>query len=161
MNFTPLDIRKAEFRKQFFRGYNRREVRLFLETVAEDMAGLIQENERLKERVAQLEKELGQYRGMEEEIRETLKAAQRTARQIVEEAKDKAREYLMEVKQERARLEEEVELARKAKTEILRELRTKLARLLAEIGEEEEAELEREAAGDRRVSEGEAPPRER
>jgi|SRR5581483_11882634 len=48
---TPMDVQQKEFRLAF-RGYNERDVDAFLDLVTEELAAYIEENERLRRRVA-------------------------------------------------------------------------------------------------------------
>ncbi|RMH72660.1 MAG: DivIVA domain-containing protein [Gemmatimonadetes bacterium] len=89
MNITPLDIRKHTFKKAG-RGFDAEEVSHFLEMVAAEYEALIRENSHLKEKLADLDRQIADYRQMEKTLRDTLVSAQMTAeetkRQAVKEA---------------------------------------------------------------------------
>ena len=78
MNLTPLDIRKATFRK-VIRGWDQEEVAAFLEVVAENYEQVLQENAKLNERVQGLEERIRQYQGMERLLQESMLSAERHA----------------------------------------------------------------------------------
>jgi len=57
LRITPLDIRKQEF-KRAVRGFDRDEVSMFLEMVAEEFESLLRENSRLNEETVKLRTQL-------------------------------------------------------------------------------------------------------
>ena len=73
---TALDIYQQEFKK-VFRGYDPDEVESFLELVAASFEQLTRENAMLKNKVAELEEKLEEYRRKEESLRETLISVQK------------------------------------------------------------------------------------
>lgn len=86
MRITPLDIRKQEFRKTM-RGLDSDEVYAFLSTVADEYEAVLSDNKRLRERIVEHEERLQEYRGMEQNLRNTLMTAER----VTSEAKENAR----------------------------------------------------------------------
>lgn len=78
MKITPLDIRKHTFKK-VGRGVDAEEVKTFLEMVATEYEALVRENSSLKEKLADLDSQIADYRNMEKTLRDTLVAAQVTA----------------------------------------------------------------------------------
>lgn len=79
MKISPLDIRKQTFRKGL-RGLDEQEVVSFLEMVADQVEGLLQENRELKDRMATAEVQLENYRRIEEALRNALITAEKVAR---------------------------------------------------------------------------------
>lgn len=86
MKVTPLDLKKAEF-KRGFRGYSKGEVQNLLASAAETLEEFIKENMELKQQQTKLSERLKIFEDMEKNINETLIMAQRTsesARQAAE-----------------------------------------------------------------------------
>ncbi|OGQ97595.1 MAG: hypothetical protein A2521_10470 [Deltaproteobacteria bacterium RIFOXYD12_FULL_57_12] len=88
MALTPEDIQKQEFHVRF-RGFDIDEVDAFLEVVAEDYYTIIQEcgqlreeNSRLREQAAHLEKSNQAYRNQEQALKEAVLAAKKSAEEI-------------------------------------------------------------------------------
>ncbi|MBD3336755.1 MAG: DivIVA domain-containing protein [Candidatus Eisenbacteria bacterium] len=87
MNLTPLDIRKATFRK-VLRGVDTEEVGAFLDVVAENFERILQDNAKLSERVQGLEERVRQYQGMERFLQDSMLTAER----LVAESRDNSRQ---------------------------------------------------------------------
>mgnify|MGYP002858200679 CR=1 FL=1 len=88
---TPLDIQNHEFKKSF-RGYNENEVDEFLDRIVADYEKVLRENEKLKERAGAHEKEITHYRGLEQNLQDTLIVAQKTAEDVLNSARKNAKE---------------------------------------------------------------------
>jgi len=88
---TPMDIQNREF-KRGFRGYNENEVDEFLDMIVADYERLLRENEKLKERTGNNEKELTHYKGLEQNLQDTLLVAQKTAEDVLNAARKNAKE---------------------------------------------------------------------
>ena len=86
---TPLDIHNHQFKKSF-RGYNENEVDDFLDRIVADFEKLQRDNERLKNQVETLNREIEQYRKLEKNLNDTLMVAQRTADEVISVAKKNA-----------------------------------------------------------------------
>lgn len=89
MPLTPLDIHNKEFSRGF-RGYKEAEVDDFLDEVVREFEEALAQVAQLKERVAELDEKLSQYRALEETLREALIIAQRTAEEVKEAARKEA-----------------------------------------------------------------------
>ena len=89
MKVTPLDLRQQRF-KTVMRGYDRGEVQAFLLEVADDYENALRENDKLRQDVAKLEAVLGEHRGQERNLRNTLLTAQKLADEIRENAQTEA-----------------------------------------------------------------------
>lgn len=83
---TPIDIHNREFSKSF-RGYNESEVDEFLDQVVNDYDRLCRDNEELRDRIARRDKDVEQYKRLENSLQETLSVAQRTADEVTAAAK--------------------------------------------------------------------------
>ena len=126
---TPLDIHNKEFRHAM-RGYREDEVDEFLDEVVRDFEALIKENALLKDKVAELETKLKQYKQIEETLQNTLIVAQETAEEvrqnarkeadlIVREAEEKAHSIVAAGEAKRQRIEELI-AEMKRETEVFR-----------------------------------------
>jgi len=117
-DLTPLDIRYQEFR-QALRGYSVVEVREYLGRVADVQSALIEENERLRKQIRDLEAELARCREGEAELKRAVVAAERIAREIKTQAEREAELIRRETETERqAALQELVEQMKRVKSDI-------------------------------------------
>jgi len=117
-DLTPLDIRYQEFR-QALRGYSVVEVREYLGQVADVQSALIEENERLRKQIRDLEAELARCREGEAELKRAVVAAERIAREIKTQAEREAELIRRETETERqAALQELVEQMKRVKSDI-------------------------------------------
>jgi cell division initiation protein len=89
MKVTPLDLRQQRF-KTVMRGYDRGDVQAFLLEVSDDYENALRENDRLRQEVAKLDAVLGEHRGQERNLRNTLLTAQKLADEIKENAQTEA-----------------------------------------------------------------------
>lgn len=89
MKVTPLDLRQQRF-QTVMRGYDRGEVQAFLLEVADDYENALRENDKLRQDVAKLDAVVGEHRGQERNLRNTLLTAQKLADEIKEQAQQEA-----------------------------------------------------------------------
>jgi cell division initiation protein len=89
MRLTPIDVQQQQFRSSF-RGYERKEVKSFLDLVAQQMGELSRENNELRADVRRFERQLEEHRDREETLREAMLTAQRAIDEIREQAKKEA-----------------------------------------------------------------------
>jgi cell division initiation protein len=89
MKVTPLDLRQQRF-QTVMRGYDRGEVQAFLLEAADDYENALRENDKLRQDVAKLDAVLGEHRGQERNLRNTLLTAQKLADEIKEQAQNEA-----------------------------------------------------------------------
>ena len=85
MKVTPLDLRQQRF-KTVMRGYDRGEVQAFLLEVADDYENALRDCDKLRQEMAKLDAVLGEHRGQERNLRNTLLTAQKLADEIKENA---------------------------------------------------------------------------
>ena len=88
---TPMDIQNHEFKKSF-RGYNEDEVDEFLDRIVADYEKILRENEKLKEKSGANEKAITHYKGIEQNLQDTLIVAQKTADDVLNAARKNAKE---------------------------------------------------------------------
>jgi cell division initiation protein len=118
MELSPLDIRYQEFR-QGLRGYAAPEVREYLGQVADRLTQVIEENERLRSQIRQLEEDLNASREGEAELKRAVVAAERIAREIRTQAERDADLIKRETESERqAALQEVIEQMKRIKQDI-------------------------------------------
>lgn len=86
---TPLEIEGQKFSKSF-RGYDKTEVKSFLNKISSDYEKTYRENLELKDKVEYLDEQLKQILSVEESIKKTLVLAQTTSDDLVKNAKNKA-----------------------------------------------------------------------
>ena len=95
MKLTPLDIQRQSF-ESAFRGFDRDEVRTYLNVVAEEMEQLRSENEKLQEEVRRQSALLAEHREREQILKNTLVAAQKISEDMKENAKKQSQMLLKE-----------------------------------------------------------------
>ncbi len=110
---SPIDIQHAEFSRRVG-GYDRGEVRAFLERLSLDVEESLREAQALRRRLAEAEEELGKLRGAEAELQNAVMVADRIALELKENAKREAQLVLEEAERmRRSRLADvEAELVR-------------------------------------------------
>ncbi len=89
VRITPVDIANKDF-PLVYRGYRRADVDEFLEIISADLEAITLENRQLQESLAAAHAELQRYRNMDAALRDTLVVAQRTADELVSNAKAQA-----------------------------------------------------------------------
>jgi len=89
MRLTALDIREQQFRRTM-RGLDPDEVVTFLGAVANEYEQLVSENRDLRQRLLDLEHQIGEFRSMEKALRDTLLTAERVTAETKENAHKEA-----------------------------------------------------------------------
>lgn len=95
MKLTPLDIHRQSFQVRF-KGFDRDEVRAFLNVMAEEIEELRTQNEKLTEEVQRYSALLAEHHEREQILKNTLVAAQKTSEEMKENAKKGAQLVLKE-----------------------------------------------------------------
>ena len=95
MNFVPNDLQNIVFRKSLL-GFNAMQVDDVLDKVVEDLAELIKENTRLKEKLDDSQEKIKYYKGIENSLQNSLIVAQQTSDEIVSNAKKNAENIIKE-----------------------------------------------------------------
>lgn len=155
IDLTPIDIRKkkGDFSRSF-RGYDRGDVDLFLDLVADRMEELVNETRRLEERVAQLEAQMGDYREREHALTEAVVTAQELREDVRRQAAKEAELLRREAEVEAERIRTAAVKAREQEEDVIRRLRARRLQLLRSF----RSFLERELAELAVIAEGaEAP----
>ncbi|MCX7837813.1 MAG: DivIVA domain-containing protein, partial [candidate division WOR-3 bacterium] len=113
----PLDIRRKDFLIRF-RGYDKKEVKEFLEIIAKELEEIIKEKDELFNRISGLEEKVANYQRQEKLLQETLMTvkkqvedlknnAKKEAENILEKARLEAKEMIMNAQKEVDKLREE------------------------------------------------------
>lgn len=105
-----MDIHNQTF-KRSFRGFNEEEVDNFLDQVVNDYEHLWRENDTLKEQLARSQKDIEQYKRLEDNLKDTLLVAQKTAEEVTTNAKTAAAEARELAAKDCQNLRRETELA--------------------------------------------------
>jgi cell division initiation protein len=120
VKLSPLDIQHQEFATAL-NGFNKAQVRDFLEQAAEALEALARENQALKDELVQRDALISELRAGESELRRAVVSAERLGNEMKERAQREAELILQEAKAERDALLREAEAE-------LRELKAELAR---------------------------------
>jgi len=86
MKFSPFSIKAQEFAKSFM-GYDKDEVRVFLETLSNEFESLQKENQKLLDEIEKNAEEIAEYKKLEKSLQTTLLTAQESSSKSVESAK--------------------------------------------------------------------------
>jgi len=152
MKISPMDIQRQEFAR-VLRGYDREEVRTYLNIVAEEVAALQRERDSFDQQVQNMQGLLDEHRQREAILKNTLLTAQRVSEEIREVARKQSESTVKEAEMQADRLLElaqgrahEVERGildlRAHRTALRTDIRAVLTRLTHLLDLQEEAELE-------------------
>jgi cell division initiation protein len=122
MKLTALEIKQQEFEKSL-RGYDKDEVKAFLNLISNEWEHLVGKNRELEKRIEELEEKLKHYERVEEALHETLQTAKESAEQKLTTARKDARNKI-----EKAEMEAE-SIIREA-TQQRQQVRQSIIRLL-------------------------------
>ena len=95
MNITPLEIRQKDFEKKL-RGYDKDEVNAFLQSLSNEWERILDENKETKIRLDQAEKEVQKLREVENSLFKTLKTAEDTGANLIDQANKAAELHMRE-----------------------------------------------------------------
>ncbi len=95
MKITPIEIRQKAFEKKL-RGYDKDEVQAFLQSLSNEWERVLDENKEYKIKLDQAEKEVQKLREVENSLFKTLKTAEDTGANLVEQANRAAELHLKE-----------------------------------------------------------------
>jgi cell division initiation protein len=97
MKITPLEIRQKSFEK-VFRGYDKDEVTAFLQVLSDEWIKSNDEKKSLEIKLESAEKEISKLREVESSLYKTLKTAEDTGANMIEQANKAAELQLKETK---------------------------------------------------------------
>lgn len=89
MKITPLEIRQKAFEKNF-RGYNSDEVNAFLQSLSQEWERVLDEGKELRIKLEACEREVLKLREVESSLYKTLKTAEDTGANVIEQARQAA-----------------------------------------------------------------------
>lgn len=89
MKVTPLEIRQKTFERHF-RGYDKDEVNAFLLSLSQEWERTVDENKALRIKLDSTEKEILKLREVENSLYKTLKTAEDTGANVIEQARQAA-----------------------------------------------------------------------
>ncbi len=152
MKISPMDIQRQTFASRW-RGVDVEEVRAYLNLVAEELAALQMERDRLDQETQALRATVEEHRHREQILKNTLLTAQRVSEEIKENARKQSENVIREAELQADRLLElaqgrahEVERGilelRAHRTAIRTDIRALLTRLTHILDLQEEAEVE-------------------
>ena len=135
MNITPFDIRSQEF-SGAVSGYNRREVKQFLENLSSEYEQMLVNANELQTRIQHLEVQLGEMRSGEDDLKRAVISAGQIAHQMKENAQREAEIIKREAEAIREQAERDAQAildqARKRADELLREANLDRDRMFSE-----------------------------
>lgn len=95
MKITPLEIRQKNFEKKL-RGYDKDEVNAFLLSLSNEWERVLDENKELRIKLDQAQKEVQKLREVESSLFKTLKTAEDTGANLIDQANKAAELHLKE-----------------------------------------------------------------
>lgn len=136
MKITPLEIRQKSFEKNF-RGYDKDEVNAFLLTLSQEWERLMDESKELRIKLESAEKEIVKLREVENSLFKTLKTAEDTGANLIDQAHKAAELHLRETQikaegmlnEARTKAKDTIEEAEMRAREILDEMEDRLKQL--------------------------------
>ncbi len=158
MKLTPIDIQQQQFKVKF-RGFDVREVDLFLEQMADAFEALQVKNENLRNEIKRIELESKGYKEREEtfkramlnsqKVLEQMKVnARKSAELVIADAEVKAEKILNRAHNRLAQLHEDIAELKRQRMQIEVQIRSVIEghSKLLEIGKEEAQTLDEEDA---------------
>ena len=106
MKYTPFGIKNQEFNRTV-RGYDKDEVRAFLEGLADEFERLQSDNDKLKNEIESLAGQVKEFNKIEKNLQNTLLTAQESSTKAVDSAKKQAVLILKETELKAAQMIEQ------------------------------------------------------
>lgn len=165
MSITPVEVRHAQLSRAPL-GYSRRATDNLLESVAQSYEQTWWERADLRDEVERLQAELARFKDMERLLRDTMMSAEKAAEDLrsqsrreydmlLQEARLKAREIVLEAEAERERIRAEIRRLQTDRSEVQASYRSFLQSALERL----DRELEKpETFAEHTVAEAEAEP---
>ncbi len=129
MKITPLEIRQKTFEK-VFRGYDKDEVSAFLISLSQEWERFIDEQKDLSLRIESLEKEVNKLHEVESSLFKTLKTAEDTGANLIEQAK---KETELKIKESSIKSDEILSQARDKAKKLMHNAEIKTRQILEEM----------------------------
>ncbi len=132
-SIAPSDLYYTQFRRAIFGGYDRTDVDMFRDHVADLFEGLLGQVRDLKKGIGEQKSEIGEFHEMEGALRNALKSSQKFSEQILDAAKREADAMLAEACLAKSRAETEAVQLPEALRQEIEELKGERERLRADI----------------------------
>ena len=136
MRFTPFSIKAQEFNKAI-RGFDKEEVRIYLESLSNEFEKLQNENDELSNRIENSSEQIGEFQKLEKTLQATLVSAQESSSKAVESARKQnqliIKEAEIKANQLVERANKEAELIRDSVLRLREERNLLIAKLKAMI----------------------------
>jgi cell division initiation protein len=129
MKITPLEIRQKTFEK-VFRGYDKDEVSAFLTSLSQEWERLIDDKKEMQLRIESLEKEVKKLHDVESSLFRTLKTAEDTGANLIEQAK---KETELKIKESSLKSDEMLGSARDKAKKLMHNAEVKTRQILEEM----------------------------
>jgi len=129
MKITPAEIRQKEFERNF-RGYDKDEVNAFLQTMSQEWERILEENREMRYRLDASQKEVEKLREVESSLYKTLKTAEDTGANLVEQANKTAE---LKVRESQLKGEEIINEAKGKAHQILEHAKSKAKNIIDEM----------------------------
>lgn len=137
MKIGPVDIRNHSFVKRTMRGLDEGEVRAYLELVADGLQDAILETEELRGKIDRLEREVEQYRKLEQSLRDSLLSAgrmtddrlaqaEKEAQILIKDAEVEGEKILLRSREDAIRLQAAIDDLRRQRTTYVERFRALL-----------------------------------
>lgn len=127
----PLEIRQKEFKKSFW-GYNKEQVRDFIEEVVNVIEDLLLKQHLLKEKLNESENRHAQYRELEEALKNAMVMAQKNVQDLKESVVKENEMIIQNAHQQAANI---IEQAEKKGEEMITEAKEKVKEIMKEYQE--------------------------
>jgi cell division initiation protein len=132
MKITPLEIRQKDFEKNF-RGYDKDDVNAFLQTLSQEWERILEENKEMRYKLDASQKEVEKLREVESSLFKTLKTAEDTGANMVDQAKKTSELKIREATLEADKIVSE---AKGTSKEIIRKAEEKAQAIIDEMEEQ-------------------------
>lgn len=129
MRVTPIEIRQKTFEKNF-RGYEKDEVNAFLLTLSQEWERVLDESKEMRIKLESSEREVAKLREVENSLYKTLKTAEDTGANVIEQARHSAELHL---KESQLRSEAMLNEAKSKAKDLIEESDMRAKQILAEM----------------------------
>ena len=140
MPLTPVEIRHAELRRWFLRGYRRSAVEQLLNEIADSFEEVWRERADLSDRLEKLGVEASKHKELEALLRSTLMSAERAAQDMKEQARRESDLIVQEAHVEGRRIARDAAAEKLRLEQEIRKLRAQLRAALESLEVEPEAQ---------------------
>jgi cell division initiation protein len=139
MKITPLEIRQKSFEKHF-RGYDKDEVNAFLLTLSQEWERIVDESKEWRIKLEAAEREVTKLREVENSLFKTLKTAEDTGANVIEQARQAADLHLREsqlkademINEAKMKANDTVDEAEQRAKEVLADMEERLRNMIEE-----------------------------